>query len=483
MSAPLRLCQRSAARHWLSSATTTSNPLMRRRRPLPTRSYHTSLPSSPFPQATRPSPRGGGQRRSLHSEAALLYYSASSSTLLATLEPHVLGGTVAVGVLVTATAGSMAFAEDEYFALEWDTTTNNEKGSSSSVEAKDSLIEAEQEEDLAVALEQDAEMEEWGHMLEEEEHDEKSLALTEEPSSLETEIPSISMVHAHGVELPTSKVLENGQTAALQSHFLRTFSWYGMELDIYVASLYRPATPETKTDVVKDDKEETIPIVANKDQDTANPQPPPTAPTDNTRSHNNLCVDVCLLYDYPASRIQSAWQYEMDHSVTQGDYAEYAQEKQQFLRLIGGGRRRTQPKTGNPEVSKPIIQSIQLIGDDTWVLEDGQVQGIIPGRHFQQAFSSMWFGTQPITTEFQTPTPQPPPQVPNTTTTTPSSTNTITTTVDDQTPAVKERPPELIPSKATVDTAPQSDDTRLLVESISNETSQEQDALPLSLAA
>jgi hypothetical protein len=42
------------------------------------------------------------------------------------------------------------------------------------------------------------------------------------------------------------------------------------------------------------------------------------------------------------------------------------------------------------------VEMVQLIGTETLIYDGGQLKGTIPGRDFQKAFLSMWFGSNPV---------------------------------------------------------------------------------------
>lgn len=178
--------------------------------------------------------------------------------------------------------------------------------------------------------------------------------------------PFISLCHAtsdvsvkaHGdVFLPKVKNL-NGFETILNGHGLRRFSFYGIQMDMYVAGLYSRDELLMESDVWNTD--------------------------------GPICIDFIFLQNVPTKRMRIAWRYQMDTSVSQrhNNYPGYEKDRETFLQLMGS-------------INKLGMQSIQIIGNETMVVENGTIKGSVKGTNFQKAFLSMWFGEKPVTPELK----------------------------------------------------------------------------------
>ena len=162
-------------------------------------------------------------------------------------------------------------------------------------------------------------------------------------------VADCSYVDFHGVSLPSAKEV-GGLTTALNGHGLRQFSLYGIEYDMYVAGLYTSSVLRTEAEIMEAD--------------------------------GPFSFDFVFLKNVPKGRMKIAWKYQIDASVSH-IYDGFQKDKEDFVRILGGLRRFE-------------VQSVQLYGNDTVVVEDGEVKGRIKGKNFQKAFMSMWFGEQAV---------------------------------------------------------------------------------------
>jgi hypothetical protein len=47
------------------------------------------------------------------------------------------------------------------------------------------------------------------------------------------------------------------------------------------------------------------------------------------------------------------------------------------------------------------VEQVQFVGTNTVVFDQGTQKGSIPGRDFQKAFLSLWFGSKPVASDLQ----------------------------------------------------------------------------------
>eukprot|EP00980_Cylindrotheca_fusiformis_P013353 scaffold3405_cov127-Cylindrotheca_fusiformis.AAC.8 len=101
-----------------------------------------------------------------------------------------------------------------------------------------------------------------------------------------------------------------------------------------------------------------------------------------------LQMDFTFLRSVSGKQCTSAWEKQLDHSVSY-HYDGYENDRKDFIN-----------KVSNP-ISNGGTISIQMVGDNTVVVNQGVERGIVPGRNFQRAFLSMWFGSRPVTDDLK----------------------------------------------------------------------------------
>ncbi|KAL3941390.1 MAG: hypothetical protein SGBAC_004247 [Bacillariaceae sp.] len=154
-------------------------------------------------------------------------------------------------------------------------------------------------------------------------------------------IPEFRMVGEHQLK-------RNGQG-------IRSISFFGMPIKVYVAGFYSLSRLENAQDVVESLE----------------------------RKDNPMQLDFTFLRSVSGKQCTSAWQKQLEHSVSY-TYDGYESDRDIFIQ----------------ELSNPIAYggtiSVKMIGDNTVVVDQGTERAVIPGRNFQRAFLSMWFGDQPV---------------------------------------------------------------------------------------
>jgi hypothetical protein len=48
------------------------------------------------------------------------------------------------------------------------------------------------------------------------------------------------------------------------------------------------------------------------------------------------------------------------------------------------------------------VEQVHLVGTNTIVIDQGVTKGTIPGRDFQKAFLSLWFGSKAVSPDLKT---------------------------------------------------------------------------------
>lgn len=87
------------------------------------------------------------------------------------------------------------------------------------------------------------------------------------------------------------------------------------------------------------------------------------------------------------SQVRQAWLAQIQSSSTHS-YAGFARDRDYFASLFGA-------------IAPRGTQSVRLANGETVVLENGRELGRIPGRDFQKAFLSLWFGPRPVSADLK----------------------------------------------------------------------------------
>lgn len=160
------------------------------------------------------------------------------------------------------------------------------------------------------------------------------------------EASDIMPVTLEGVVLPAHYEL-NGKTLYRNGHGLRSFTFYGLSMKMYVASFYSEIPFRSAEDVLSC---ATCPMVFH----------------------------FTFLRSVGQGKVKLAWQKQLDWSVSYV-YDGFKKDRDTFISMFG-------PMADHGTVT------VKFIGDETVVLDQGKVKGVIKGENFQRAFLSMWFG-------------------------------------------------------------------------------------------
>lgn len=160
---------------------------------------------------------------------------------------------------------------------------------------------------------------------------------------------SVLAKEVEGVTIPPNVTLA-GKSLQLNGTAVRNFRWLSIPIRIYVAAFYTPAPLRSAKEAMA--------------------------------SQGPLQFNFIFLRDVNQQQVTEAWQKQMAASagIT---YDGYEKDRDRFVGMFGP------LKTGG-------TQTVELIGQDTVVTDQGIPKGTIPGRNFQKAFLSMWFGENPV---------------------------------------------------------------------------------------
>ncbi|CAJ1944607.1 unnamed protein product [Cylindrotheca closterium] len=162
-----------------------------------------------------------------------------------------------------------------------------------------------------------------------------------------------------GIHIPEFRMMGEHQ---LKRHGqgIRSVSFFGMPIKVYVAGFYSLSRLENAQDVLESLE----------------------------RNDNPMQLDFTFLRGVSGKQCTQAWQQQLEHSVSH-HYEGYENDRDDFIQ-----------KLSNP-ISYGGTISIKMVGDDTVIVDQGKERGVIPGRNFQRAFLSMWFGEQPVTEDIK----------------------------------------------------------------------------------
>jgi hypothetical protein len=166
--------------------------------------------------------------------------------------------------------------------------------------------------------------------------------------------PFAHAVEIQGVKVPPSAAA-GGQTLSLNGAGLRTFTLLMIPIKIYVAAFYTPAPLKSESAVLG--------------------------------SAGPLRFDFTFLRAVDASDVAKAWSSQFAASATYS-YPGYEKDRDAFVAMFGA-------------LQQGGVQSVSFVGTDTQIFDQGTSKGTIAGRDFQKAFLSMWFGSNPVSTDLK----------------------------------------------------------------------------------
>lgn len=168
-------------------------------------------------------------------------------------------------------------------------------------------------------------------------------------------LPPARALTLEGVTVPPQKTVA-GQTLSLNGAGVRTVKLAFIPIKAYVAAFYAPAPLRSEQAVL------------------ASPGP--------------LQFQFTFLQGVNQGQVTDAWNAQFQASVT-APYAGLKADQAKFVSFFG-------------PLQKGGVETVELVGSDTLVYDNGTLKGTIPGRDFQKAFLSMWFGSNPVMPSLKT---------------------------------------------------------------------------------
>jgi hypothetical protein len=156
-----------------------------------------------------------------------------------------------------------------------------------------------------------------------------------------------------GIHLPSFRLVED-KTLTLNGAGVRSVSFFGLHVKVYVAGLYTERPMLEASD--------------NVDQ--------------------MMQLDFTFLRDVNQYRVTSAWESQLEDSVSHRHYDGYPKDRDRFISMFG-------------PIKQGGTETVLLMGDDTVIIDQGVQKGRIAGRDFQKAFLSMWFGERAVAADLK----------------------------------------------------------------------------------
>jgi hypothetical protein len=166
-------------------------------------------------------------------------------------------------------------------------------------------------------------------------------------------ITGVSASTAGGIDLPDVRHV-NGVQLKRNGHGVRSITFLGMDIKVYVAGFYSESPLLSDQEVM------------------ACPQDSP------------MQMDFTFLRRVGKGRVISAWMQQLEHSVSYSSYEGYENDRDNFIDMFAS------------PIAYGGTQTVQIVGDNTVLIDQGVHKGIIAGRGFQKAFLSMWFGERAV---------------------------------------------------------------------------------------
>jgi Chalcone isomerase-like len=184
------------------------------------------------------------------------------------------------------------------------------------------------------------------------------------------------LLNLEGIDLQHFKTIQ-GHRAFLNGAGTRAIRFMGMNFKVYVAALYAVQHVDTA---------EAIMERFNHNQTIDN--------NDNNDNIDDSDDDECLyqmdftfLRSVGQSKVTQAWSEQLEYSVTH-TYDGYEKDRDAFIAMFG-------------PIQNGGTETVQLIGHDTVVYDQGEYKGVIKGRDFQKAFLSVWFGENSVAADLK----------------------------------------------------------------------------------
>ncbi|KAG7351252.1 chalcone isomerase-like protein [Nitzschia inconspicua] len=220
-------------------------------------------------------------------------------------------------------------------------------------------------------------------------YNDSSLLSLSSSTSATTTVDDKDVVVVEGIVLPPARLLaDDGIPLYRNGHGIRSIPFFGMNIKVYVAHLY------SRRPLNENDALALIDVVDHNTRTSATPHlqtvhDPQTVTQNHTQNHhhhhhNPLHFDFTFLRHVGQSRVVSAWTQQLEHSVTHR-YDGYEQDRDRFIQLFSTGH-----------IEHGGTQTVQLVGDETRIIDQGHHKGTIVGREFQKSFLSMWVGPKAV---------------------------------------------------------------------------------------
>lgn len=210
------------------------------------------------------------------------------------------------------------------------------------------------------------------------------------------ETPSVSnnidtyanSITVEGVELPGHRVVD-GINLIRNGHGMRSITYFRIGIRIYMAAMYSVKPILSAEQVMGKSSHQNQDSSLSTIDASLTTAPDASAPG-TFMGNGPLQLDFTFLRYVRQSQVISAWTQQLDHSVTHRDYEGYEADRDQFIQFASGG-----------PIENHGTQSVQLVEDETRIIDQGKLTGVILGKNFQQSFLSMWFGSMAVSEDLK----------------------------------------------------------------------------------
>ena len=196
-------------------------------------------------------------------------------------------------------------------------------------------------------------------------------------------------ITVEGIELPGQRVVD-GVNLIRNGHGLRSITYFGIGIRIYVAAMYSEKPILSAEQAMGTVLHQNHGKCSNTIDASLATAPDYISNSGGFEGNGPLQLDFTFLRYVRKSQVVSAWTQQLDHSVTHRDYDGYQADRDRFIQFASEG-----------PIENHGIQSIQIVGEETRIIDQGKLKGIIRGRDFQRSFLSMWFGSKAVSEDLK----------------------------------------------------------------------------------
>ena len=196
-------------------------------------------------------------------------------------------------------------------------------------------------------------------------------------------------ITVEGIELPGQRVVD-GVNLIRNGHGLRSITYFGIGIRIYVAAMYSEKPILSAEQAMGTALHQNHGKCSNTIDASLATAPHYISNSGGFEGNGPLQLDFTFLRYVNQSQVRSAWTQQLNYSVTHTDYERYEADRDHFIQLASEG-----------PIENQGTQSVQMVGEETRIIDQGELRGIIYGKDFQRSFLSMWFGSKAVSEDLK----------------------------------------------------------------------------------